>query len=52
MWYYADEDMYHITLDKDGGASYEYFQATGEHLAFDEVAQISNDFFGTRAMNL
>lgn len=49
MWYYADEDMYHITLDKDGGASYDYFPATGEHLGHsDEVAQIFNDFFGTQ----
>jgi hypothetical protein len=49
MWYYADEDMYHISLEKDGGASYDYFPATGEHTGHpDEIAQIFNDCFGTQ----
>ncbi len=47
--YHADEDMYHISLEKDGGAAYDYFPATGEHGGHpDEVAQIFNDVFGTQ----
>ncbi len=49
MWYYSDEDMYHIALDKDGGASYDYYPTTGEHAGHpDEVAQIFNEFYGTQ----
>ena len=49
MWYYASEAMYHIDIDKNGGASYDYFPETGEHAGHpDEVAQIFNDFFGTQ----
>ena len=46
--YHEPEKMYHISLDKDGGASYDYYPATGEHGGHpDNVGPIFNEVFGT-----
>jgi hypothetical protein len=47
--YHADEGKYHISVDKDGGASYDYYPATGEHDGHPEnVPQVFNAVFGTQ----
>ncbi len=47
--YHADEGKYHISVDKDGGASYDYYPATGKHDGHPEnVPQVFNAVFGTR----
>lgn len=46
--YHEVEKMYHISLDKDGGVSYDYYPATGEHGGHPEnVGPIFNEVFGT-----
>lgn len=47
--YHADEGKYHISVDKDGGASYDYYPATGKHDGHPEnVPQVFNAVFGTQ----
>lgn len=47
--YHEAEHRYRISVDKDGGASFDYFPETGEYAGYsEEAAQIFNDVFGTQ----